>query len=301
MLHEPKMAEIASELKSRAYEVDKPNIVEGHVYTDNLDANADLKRGFIDEHFAKVDTSEAVLVVNEDKNGIKNYIGGNTLIEIAYAYSQGLDIFLLNPVPEIGYADEINGMHPIILNGDISKIDTYVNSLPQLHMRTTSHPKQLAVSRAMRRAGIPVRVDGAKFPSGVSEQPMTMQETYEGAINRHQAMLQAVSKANYFCTIESGFESIHDERNLYGCSVVVFQEAGKDIKIGAELNLEFPKEIFDEVPSKYADVGVLIQQKYKSVHKDAYPFLTDGKLTRREILENAVFNLIVSKKDMAQL
>lgn len=166
MQFEPKMAAIAKELEVRGYEVDKPNVVEGHVYADNLDANAVLKRGFIDEHFAKINTSDAILVVNEDKNGVANYVGGNTLIEISHAYAQGLDIFLLNPVPEVGYADEIRGMHPILLDGELDALDAYVASLPLVWMSTTSHPKQLAVSRAFRRYGLPVRVGGEKFPSG---------------------------------------------------------------------------------------------------------------------------------------
>lgn len=298
MLHEPKMAEIARVLEARGHEVDTPLVAEAHAYTDDISVNAALKRDFINVHFAKIDTSEAILVVNEDKNGVQNYIGGNTLIEIAHAYSQGLNIFLLNPVPEVGYAEEIRGMHPIVLDGNLEKLDEYVASLPVVLMSTTSQPKQSAVSRAMRRIGMPVRVEGQKFPSGVSEQPMTMAETYEGAINRHQALQQSSLSADYYCTIESGFDPIHPNHNPFGCSVIVFQEAGKDIEVGVEVDLEFPKAVFDEVPSKYADVGVLIQQKYNSVHKDAYPFLTDGKLTRREILENAVFNLLAKKKEL---
>jgi len=293
MLHEPKMAEIAELLKKRGYEVDKPNIVEGHVYTDNLDANADLKRGFIDEHFAKVDTSEAVLVVNEDKNGIKNYIGGNTLIEVAYAYSQGLDIFLLNPVPEVGYADEIKGMHPIILDGDISKIDSYVESLPLVFMSTTSQLKHIAVSRALRKVGIPVRVDGVKVASGVNEQPLTMDETYEGAMNRHQALKDEGVDADYFVTIESGLHPIHAKHSLYGCSAVIIEKAGEKMKIGMNIDIEFPQEMLDKIPLTYPDVGVLVQTEFNSADKDPFPYFTNGKLNRLKILENSLYNVAI--------
>ena len=66
--------------------------------------------------------SDAVLICNLDKNGIKNYIGGNTLMEMGFAHVNDKKIFLLNPVPEIGYKDEIMAMCPVILNGDLSKI-----------------------------------------------------------------------------------------------------------------------------------------------------------------------------------
>jgi len=62
-------------------------------------------------------------VLNYDRKGINNYIGGNTLIEIGYAHILHKKIFLLNPIPEIEfYKSEIEAVRPVILNGDISKI-----------------------------------------------------------------------------------------------------------------------------------------------------------------------------------
>lgn len=67
--------------------------------------------------------AEAVLVLNYDKKGIKNYIGGNTLMEIGFAYVLNQKIFLLNPIPEIEfYKTEIEAMKPIIINSDLTKI-----------------------------------------------------------------------------------------------------------------------------------------------------------------------------------
>lgn len=291
MQHEPRMAELASELASREYEVEKPNVVEGHVYEDNLDANATLKRGFIDEHFAKIDTSEAILVVNEEKKGIAGYIGGNTLIEMSHAYAQGLDIFVLNDLPDLGYTDEIRGMHPIILGGDIDKVDEYVESLPLLYMSTESKIKHTAASRAMRKAGIPVRVGGKKVDSGVNEQPLTIEETYEGAMNRHAHLKELGVKATYYATIESGQHPAHKDHSLFGCSVVALEKAGEAIHVGIDLDLEFPQTMLDKVPSVYPDLGVLVQQEYGAVEKDPFPYFTNGKLTRREVLEKAFYSV----------
>lgn len=67
--------------------------------------------------------ADAVLVLNLDKSGIKNYIGGNTLMEIGFAHVLNQKIFLYNPIPEIPfYKSEIEAMKPIIINGDLSKI-----------------------------------------------------------------------------------------------------------------------------------------------------------------------------------
>lgn len=67
--------------------------------------------------------ADAVLVLNFDKNGIKNYIGGNTLMEIGFAHVLNQKIFLWNQIPEIlYYKSEIEAVKPIIINGDLSLI-----------------------------------------------------------------------------------------------------------------------------------------------------------------------------------
>jgi len=68
--------------------------------------------------------SDAVLILNFDKNGIKNYIGGNTLMEIGFAHVSNKKVFLLNPIPEdVPYIDEIKAMMGVELNGDLGRIN----------------------------------------------------------------------------------------------------------------------------------------------------------------------------------
>ena len=74
----------------------------------------------IKTHFDKIKQSNAILVINQDKNNIKNYIGANTLTEMAFAYYLDKTIYLLNPIPKISYRDEIQSMHPIIINNSLS-------------------------------------------------------------------------------------------------------------------------------------------------------------------------------------
>lgn len=296
MQFEPVMTRVAKELRERGYEVDKPNVVEGHVYEDNLDTNATLKRGFIDEHFAKIDTSEAILVINEPKKGIDGYIDGNTLIEIAYAYSQGLDIFLLHQVPDMGYSDEIRGMHPIVLNGDLQKIDAHVARLPLVYMSTESALKQRAVGRAFRRAGMSVRVDGKKVNSGVAEQPMTIEETYDGAMNRQAALLKLGVAADYYVTIESGQHPLHSNHSLYGCTVAVVEPRGQEARVDISLDVEFPQEWIDKIPASYPGIGVLVQQGFGVKEKDPNSIITGGKLSRLKVVEAATYKTIVQLK-----
>jgi hypothetical protein len=67
--------------------------------------------------------SDAILVCNFDKKGIKNYIGGNTLMEIGFAHVNDKKIFLYNPIPEdVPYVDEIKAMIDAVINNDLNLI-----------------------------------------------------------------------------------------------------------------------------------------------------------------------------------
>lgn len=72
----------------------------------------------IRNHFDKVAWSDAVLITNYDKNGVANYIGPNTLMEMGVAFHLNKKIFLLNPVPNTSWQEEILGMRPVVINGD---------------------------------------------------------------------------------------------------------------------------------------------------------------------------------------
>jgi len=81
------------------------------------------KADLIRAHFAEIDKADAILVVNEEKRGIKNYIGGNTFLELGFAHVLNQKIFLLNPIPDMPYyKTEIVAMKPVVLNGDLKKI-----------------------------------------------------------------------------------------------------------------------------------------------------------------------------------
>lgn len=77
----------------------------------------------IREFWKLMQGADAILVANYDKHGIKNYIGGNTFLEIGFAHVLNQKIFMLNPIPEMPYyKTEIVAMRPIIINGDLRKI-----------------------------------------------------------------------------------------------------------------------------------------------------------------------------------
>ena len=77
----------------------------------------------------KIGKVDAVLVLNynKEKNGqkLKNYIGAATFLEMYEACMQNKRIFVMNDLPNNMLLDELKGFNPIILNGDLTKIDLY--------------------------------------------------------------------------------------------------------------------------------------------------------------------------------
>lgn len=75
-------------------------------------------------HFERIinKDNEYVLIVNEEKNGIENYIGPNSFAEIAFAYFYNKKVYLLNDMYE-PYQDELIGWNIKTLNGNIDNID----------------------------------------------------------------------------------------------------------------------------------------------------------------------------------
>jgi hypothetical protein len=80
------------------------------------------KRELIKNHFDEIAWCDAILVLNYDKNGVANYIGGNTFMEMGVAFYLDKPIYLWQPIPEISYKEEILSMFPIVISGDIKKI-----------------------------------------------------------------------------------------------------------------------------------------------------------------------------------
>jgi len=83
----------------------------------------DLKEAAIRDHYEKIELADAIIVTNYEKKNIAGYVGGNTLIEMGLAFYLNKPIYILNPISaELSYRQEIYGMKPIFLDGDINKI-----------------------------------------------------------------------------------------------------------------------------------------------------------------------------------
>lgn len=123
-----KMVEIEKELLELGWEVVLPDFTHEYAQMDGPAEIGDesvknkVKYDLISGYYNKIAESDAVLIVNIDKNGVENYIGGNAFLEIGFAHVLNKAVFLLNEIPQVAYRDEIEAMKPVVIDGDLKAI-----------------------------------------------------------------------------------------------------------------------------------------------------------------------------------
>jgi len=86
------------------------------------EAREKVKYGVIKQYYELIKQHDVVLIVNPEKKGIKGYIGGNTFLEMGFAYVLGKKIYCLHPIPEMSYTAEILAMGSVVLYGKLTRI-----------------------------------------------------------------------------------------------------------------------------------------------------------------------------------
>lgn len=119
------------EIEKRGHTVFIPEGTEeyanGRVDKNNMGGSEGAQRkmanDLIRKHCQLIAHSDAILVLNYEKKGVENYIGGNSFLEIGYAHIVGKKIFLMNEIPDIELIQqEIEAVRPMIINGDLNLI-----------------------------------------------------------------------------------------------------------------------------------------------------------------------------------
>ncbi|MDB5237237.1 MAG: hypothetical protein JWL88_339 [Parcubacteria group bacterium] len=119
----PRILEIKGILESKGMEVETPTLEEPKDYSVLSEAErTPIKNEMIRKHFARIKKSDAILVVNETAKGFENYIGANSFLEMGFAFALEKPILLLNSVPQQSNRDELLGLYPKELKGDLGAI-----------------------------------------------------------------------------------------------------------------------------------------------------------------------------------
>ena len=119
---------VKDELEGMGHTVTLPNCYEDPMLEERIKEEGNkgnflkFKRRMFEEQEEKIRANDGVVVLNYEKNGQPNYVGGSTFLEMFKAFELDKKIYLMNPSPDNILKDEIEGMNPVVLNGDVSKI-----------------------------------------------------------------------------------------------------------------------------------------------------------------------------------
>ena len=122
------MVEVEKQLLTLGHEVVLPEFTHDYAAMATIDrahtesARNKVQYDLIRIHFDKIQSGDAILVVNVERKDTPGYIGGNSFLEMGFAFVLNKPIYLLYQIPQCNYRDEIEAMRPIVLAGDIGKI-----------------------------------------------------------------------------------------------------------------------------------------------------------------------------------
>ena len=116
-----KMLEVGEYLTTNGHTVLLPEQIEQDLTGSSVEllAQRKIKYDLIRKHWEKIQISDAILVLNYEKDGTHGYIGGNTFLEMGFAHVLRIPIYTLNSLPQSRYQPELIAMEPTILNGDL--------------------------------------------------------------------------------------------------------------------------------------------------------------------------------------
>ncbi len=152
---------------------------------------------------------------------------------------------------------------------------------------TTNQAKRNAVVLA---TGVePVCV---KVPSGISDQPLSEQETVLGAINRAKNAFEAVADAKLALGLEGGLH--YDDtytQQWYLLSVCAAWD-GQKLYLGKGLYFPIPNQVGEKIKQQGIELKTLIDElsgTTGSNHREgAYGLFTNGRITRANVFCDAV-------------
>ncbi|WP_192820389.1 inosine/xanthosine triphosphatase [Rufibacter sp. LB8] len=132
-----------------------------------------------------------------------------------------------------------------------------------------------------------------EVPSGVADQPMTDQETLQGALNRVENAFTQRPEADFWIGLEGGVEQVHHELASFAWVVV---KAGTTWGKARSGTFFLPQKVADLV-NQGVELGPANDQIFSQVNSKqkggAIGILSHGALGRKELYEQAVVLALV--------
>lgn len=129
---------------------------------------------------------------------------------------------------------------------------------------------------------------GVSVPSEVSDQPMTTQETYQGAYNRALNAQKEAPKADFWIGIEGGIDVLQDTMEVFAWVVIL---SPNQQGVAKTASFMLPPKVSTLVKQGY-ELGVaddmVFQQKDSKKQGGSVGILTNGLINRKDYYVQAV-------------
>ncbi|CAM3579352.1 DUF84 family protein [Brevibacillus invocatus] len=152
---------------------------------------------------------------------------------------------------------------------------------------TTNAAKKLAVVQATGAEPACLSV-----PSGVSDQPLSEEETVQGAINRAKAVLAQMPGNDIGLGLEGGL--MYDDRFTQQWYLISICAAwnGESLYVGKGLSFPIPRQAAERIVREGIELRTVIDEWGNTTGSNqqggAYALLTDGRIKRADVFEQAV-------------
>ncbi len=159
----------------------------------------------------------------------------------------------------------------------------------------SQNPVKIAcVQEAFERAfpEFSIQCEGLGAPSGVSDQPMTDEETLLGAKNRARYCKEQ-AKADYFVGIEGGLENVENTLLAFAWIYII---KGEQIGKAKTATFDLPPKIEELIKEGYelGEADDIVFQRENSKQKDgAVGILTKGIIDRKKYYKEAVILALI--------
>lgn len=138
-------------------------------------------------------------------------------------------------------------------------------------------------------------------PSGVGNQPKSLGETVEGAMNRARGVFQDCS---YSIGLESGLMAVPNTKSGFMdvCVCAIFD--GNEYHIGLSSAWEAPKKVMEHMLSEGLDMNQaalkagLTENAHVGSAEGLVGIMTKGRLTRKEYTKEAIRTALIHLEEM---
>ncbi len=162
---------------------------------------------------------------------------------------------------------------------------------------TTSHHKISAIKEACRQMGYGDDIEVVGYPaeSGINAQPIDLDETMKGAVNRALQAQKHIPEAELWIGIESGILRSDTYDVSFDIGVIVLIDPQGNRIYATSPGLVVTEPYVDEADERQFAVttaGQVIAEHLGGDHTDPHHTLTNGRLTRAETLVQGIITAL---------